>query len=170
MKSGPGIRVALCSQHAAPTLPSTWWMPSGRRPCHTGRGLVGVRVSSDSRACLYGWLGCSLDHHTFAALLTSSIVFSCIILAISSCLCFSSSYLVNLPSPASGSGGGAKGLLPPAGLVANVREIREVARAAARARGLRALLSMSGSVWYAAMPSTRACIEPAHGRRRTRRP
>ena len=69
-----------------------------------------------------------------------------IIFAISSCRCFSSSYFVSLPSAdGSGSGGGAKGLLPPAGLVANVREIREVARAAARARGLKAPLSISGS-------------------------
>ena len=104
-----------------------------------------MRVSSTAApACRLGE-GCRLEvkGRTLAALLTSSIVFSIIIFAMSSCRCFSSSYLVSVPSPeASGSGGGAKGLLPPAGLVANAREIREVARAAARARGLNALLNI----------------------------
>lgn len=73
-------------------------------------------------------------------------VFSLIILAMSSCRCFSSSYLLSLPAPeASGLGGGAKGL----GFVTNAAQgTREVARVAARARGLKVLLSISASLAY----------------------
>ena len=128
----------VCPRRAAPAA----------RVC--GRAQRGGKLHRRARlprACgrAAGPLG---EGRTLAALLTSSMVFSLIIRAISSCRCLSSSYLLSPPSPeASGSGGGANGLPPPA-LVANAaRGTQEVARvAAARARGLKALCSISASL------------------------